>query len=332
MIQTAFLGDAVLTLPMLQELKKQKPSCQIFVLCIPSTKEVFENSQSVSEVIVYDKRGSQRSFISYLNLIAQVRSLNFTVVYSPHRSIRSTIISFFSGAKSTVGFDNAGLAMLYKKQITYDKDMHETARNLHLLGIGKNDGWRKILPKMEIDSEVICKVSGMIKCFTTKKIIAVAPGSIWKTKIYPKEYYKIIIDKLTFSGFNIVLIGGKEDSALCESLAVNSENALSLAGKLNIKESVALLKNCTALVCNDSAPTHLAMIADIPVLTIYCSTIAGFGFYPYNKKSRYLSFDDLSCKPCGIHGHNECPIKTFDCAHKLVPELVFEKLKEIITA
>ena len=50
-----------------------------------------------------------------------------------------------------------------------------------------------------------------------------------------------------------------------------------------------------------------------PVLTIYCSTVPEFGFYPYNKKSSYISFNDLNCKPCGIHGYEKCPIKSFDC-------------------
>ena len=72
------------------------------------------------------------------------------------------------------------------------------------------------------------------------------------------------------------------------------------------------------------------MIADIPTLTIYCSTIPQFGFYPYNKKSDYLSFNELNCKPCGIHGHDKCPINTFDCGYKLMPEMVIEKIAKLL--
>jgi heptosyltransferase-2 len=72
------------------------------------------------------------------------------------------------------------------------------------------------------------------------------------------------------------------------------------------------------------------MCADIPVLTIYCSTIPQFGFYPYNKKSDYISFDDLICKPCGIHGFSKCPLDTFDCAKLLVPNLVIEKAEKLL--
>ena len=79
------------------------------------------------------------------------------------------------------------------------------------------------------------------------------------------------------------------------------------------RTSIALLKHSKILISNDSAPTHLGVCADIPVLTLYCSTVPDFGFYPYNNRSRWLSYADLTCKPCGIHGYEACPLKHFQC-------------------
>ena len=104
----------------------------------------------------------------------------------------------------------------------------------------------------------------------------------------------------------------------------------SYAGKLNTIESISLIKACSLLICNDSAPTHMGMAAGTPTLTIYCSTVRDFGFYPYNENSDYISFDDLKCKPCGIHGHNKCPENTFDCGLKLLPDLVIEKINRLL--
>ena len=69
---------------------------------------------------------------------------------------------------------------------------------------------------------------------------------------------------------------------------------------------------------------------DIPVLTIYCSTVPGFGFYPYNNKSKYLSYDKLDCKPCGIHGYRVCPVNSFDCGYKLIPEDILEEVEKML--
>lgn len=107
------------------------------------------------------------------------------------------------------------------------------------------------------------------------------------------------------------------------------KNVYSAVGKLSIIESLELLKNCELLLSNDSAPTHLGVAADIPVLTIYCSTIPEFGFYPYHNKGEYIS-NHLTCKPCGIHGHNKCPIKTFECGISLNPKVVIKKMDEML--
>ena len=127
------------------------------------------------------------------------------------------------------------------------------------------------------------------------------------------------------------MLGGKDDELLCKGVEREfMDSVKSFAGELNIIESVSLLKKCSVLISNDSAPTHLGMLANIPTLTIYCSTVPAFGFTPYNERSNYVSFDDLSCKPCGIHGYNQCPIQTFDCAYKLLPQTVFSSLDKMI--
>lgn len=329
-IQTAFLGDAILTLPLIQYLKEKFSNSKICVLAIPSTSIVFEYSPFVDDVIVYDKKGKEKSFLSYLKLILKIRKEKFDKVYSPHRSTRSTLVSFFSKSKHTVGFDIADLSFLYKKKVKYEKTFHEVARNLSLANYDFKNSWR-VKPIVNVPQHNIYKLIEFEK-INEKKIIAVAPGSVWNTKVYPKEYFIKIIKEIINKDIFVFLIGGKEDQNLCEEIEKEiGEKIISVAGKFSVLESIELLKKCSALICNDSAPTHMAMIADIPVLTIYCSTTPGFGFYPYNEKSVYISYDELECKPCGIHGKKECPIKTFDCGYKLIPEKVLAKLHEIIS-
>jgi len=329
-IQTAFLGDAILTLPMIQKLKGKYPSSEIDVLCIPQTKELFNHSKSVKEVIPYDKRGDQKSLLSFLKLILFIRRRKYLHIYSPHKSFRSSLIVYLSGAGTTVGFDSASISFVFGTLVKYVKEKHEVARNLDLIGFDtSNDNW-EILPTVEIDLSLESNIDRMIRNLTGKKIAAIAPGSVWKTKIYPRENYIEIMKYLIKKNYFVVLIGGKEDELLCEGIEKEfSDSVKSFAGKLSVIESVSLLKKCTVLISNDSAPTHLGMIANIPTLTIYCSTIPDFGFAPYNDKSNFVSYDDLSCKPCGIHGRNQCPIQTFDCGFKLLPQIVFSSLDKM---
>ena len=329
-IQTAFLGDAVLTLPMIQKLKEKFKNSTLIVLCIPATKELFEASPYVDDCIVYDKRGEQKSFYNFIKLIKYLRGLKLTNIYSPHRSFRSSLISFFSKAKFTTGFSTASFSFLYRKKIKYISNHHEVARNLDLIGADTSREKWKILPVIKINNDYEKEINTLIKITGEKEIIAIAPGSVWQTKIYPKDYFIEIIKALISMNFFVVLIGGKDDENLCIEIEKKIQIGIkSFAGKLNILESVALLKKCRILISNDSAPTHLGMIADIPTLTIFCSTIPAFGFFPYNKNSNVISYDLLECKPCGIHGLKACPIKTFDCGIKLIPENIITKLKRM---
>jgi lipopolysaccharide heptosyltransferase II len=331
-IQTAFIGDAILTLPMIQKLKKLNPQASIDILTIPSAAEIFSASPYINNVLIIDKKNKHKSFNSLLKFIKEIRKLNYSRIYSPHRSYRSSLIVYKSGVKETFGFNNSKLSYIYKNKINYVSEHHEVQRNLHLIGFNySGDEWR-ILPELNISKETEERITSILnEKNISGNFIAIAPGTVWETKKYPTGYYEEIIKYFCDKNYKIVLIGGKKDEDLCEKISSKfNHSVISFAGKFSIIESIEILKRSKILISNDSAPTHMGMCADIPVLTIYCSTVANFGFYPYSKKSAYLSYNDLLCKPCGIHGRTKCPINTFDCGYKLEPKIIISKIEEML--
>ncbi len=328
-IQTAFIGDAVLTLPMIEKLKEMEDRSIIDVVSIPSTSEIFISSPFVNEVLLLEKRGKHKSLMGLKSFCNEIKRRNYNRIYSPHRSIRTAIIVLFSGVRETYGFSNSSLKYVYKNIIEYNSSVHEVQRNFDLIGYKySEDNW-KILPKIRVSESAKLKVNDY---FETNKItngfIAVSPGSVWATKRYPIEYFIEVISSLVKEGKQVLLIGGDNDKEITLKIKENfNENVFDSAGLFSLVESIELIKHASLLITNDSAPTHLGMCADVKVLTLYCSTVPEFGFYPYNKLSGYLSADDLYCKPCGIHGFDECPIKTFDCGKKLIPEIIIKKIK-----
>ncbi len=317
-IQTAFTGDAILTLPALQMLKQSDPDSHIDVLCIPSTEEIFLASPYVDNTIVIDKRGKHKSLISLFRFANELRKKKYDVVYSAHRSLRTSVLVLLTEAKESYGFSNSSLKYVYKNVIQYELNKHEVQRNLDLIGYAYNEESWKIRPSIKFTEEATSKVNDFLNSISTDKLIAIAPGSIWATKRYPSDKWKKIVSYYSEKSYSILLIGGKDDEKLCDSISENiSGKIFNAAGKLSITESINLLTRCKLLISNDSAPTHFGMCAGIKVLTIYCSTVPGFGFYPYLSGSRFVSFNDLNCKPCGIHGHKECPLDHFNCANKL---------------
>ncbi|MCF8260850.1 MAG: glycosyltransferase family 9 protein [Melioribacteraceae bacterium] len=327
-IQTAFLGDVILTLPLVQAVKEKYPHSEVHFLTLPSSSQISEASPFIDKVIVFDKKGKNSSLIATIRFGLDLKTEKYDLVISPHRSFRTALIVKMINSRESVGFDRASLSFIYSKRIKYRKDYHEVKRNLSLLSdplLLKN--W-KIFPEIKTDKLSKEKFPFM---FGEKQKIALAPGSVWATKRYPIEYWQNIAGELQKPEVQLILLGSEADSEICEAIHSKNEKIINLAGKTNLLETTAILKECDLLICNDSAPTHLAMAAGIKIITIYCSTVPDFGFYPYSDRSYTLSFDDLECKPCGIHGHEKCPINTFECGYKLKPETVLDKIKETLS-
>jgi len=329
-IQTAFIGDAVLTLPMIQSLSNKFDNCGVDVLAIPSTAELFYSSPFVNKVFVIDKKNEHKSFWSVIKIAKIISANNYTKIFSPHRSLRTALIVLLSKVKETSGFSNSSFKQVYKNIIEYRYDFHEVRRNLELAGNKTNDTDWKILPIITPSEEVRKKVEEILSKEKINNFVAIAPGSIWATKRYPEEYFKKIIDYLISQNETVLLLGSKDEFEMCNSISKTGDKVFNMAGTLSLIESIQILKKAKLLICNDSAPTHLSMCADIPTITIFCSTVPEFGFSPYNNKSESIGINNLSCKPCGIHGHSNCPLGHFNCGNKLLPEKILPIIKKIL--
>ncbi len=325
-IQTAFLGDVILTLPILQVLKEKNPDWQIDFLCIPSTAVLFKHNPLVNKLIIYNKRGGD----SFSGIKKEIKG-RYDIVISPHRSARSGLLAYFSKAKKRITFDKTSFNFLYTDKVKYVQGIHEIQRNLKLLkplGIDENN---IIKPELFLDIDERSRITNL---FTDEKInpvddlIALAPGSVWFTKKYPKEKFAELLRLLINTNSKIFLIGGEADTKLGEFLISNSQNKniINTIGKLNVLESAELVKRCRVLLTNDSAPLHIANSVGTKVLSLFGATVPVFGFFPYGKDDVILETKGLVCRPCSIHGGKSCPIGTFICMHNIKEQTVYDLL------
>lgn len=325
-IQTAFLGDAILTLPMVQVLKEKNPDWQIDFLCIPATSILFKHNPLINKLIVYNKRGGD----SFRRIKKEVKN-NYDIVISPHRSSRSSLIAYFSKAKIRITFDKSSLNFLYTDKIKYVTGIHEIQRNLSLLkplGIYEEN---IVKPELYLNREEKNKINELFaleKINSADEIIAVAPGSVWFTKKYPKEKFAEVLNLLKNTKVKIFLIGGDTDKELGDYLVSTSgnKNIINTIGKLNVLESTEVIRRCRVLLTNDSAPLHIANSVETKVISMFGATVPQFGFFPYGKDDVILETEGLVCRPCSIHGGKSCPIGTFICMNNIKEQTVYELL------
>ncbi len=341
-IQTAFLGDVLLTLPMIYHLKKKFPNAKIDVVVRPESSEIKFLLPSIDEVILLDK--SREKIKNTMQLIKKLKKSEYDLLISPHRSFRTSMISYLSKIPITVGFDIASASFLYSKRVKYSSSKHEIERNLDLIKDFLGDynlplhsvvvaGWKEKIPLNLVPYIKNEKFNSWIK--DEEKIIAIAPGTVWNTKKYPEEYFAILIRDLLKQNIEIILLGSNKDRITTQKIlslteGSNSKSIIDFSGELNVSESISVIDKCKVLVCNDSAPTHMGLFTNCKVLTIYGSTIPEFGFYPYRDEDAIIQIEKLYCKPCGIHGRRFCPEIHFRCMYDLKPEYVLKKILEMI--
>ena len=325
-IHTAFIGDIVLSTALISKLKEKYPDSDIYYLTTPLGKEILKNNPKIKEVIIYDKRGKDKGFGAFISFVRKIRNLKIDVCLTPHRYLRSSVLSLLSGAKIRVGYDIANLSFVFNKKIKYDKTKHEVEKLLSFV----DDDTKRFELEMYPNEKNKLKIDTLVKNLSeNKKIILIAPGSKWFTKKWPEEYFKILIQNLAKrDDLLIIITGGKEEKEI--ELDLDSK-VLDLRGEISLLELAELTKRASLVVSNDSAPIHItSAFPNTRIIGIFGPTVKEFGFFPWSKNSKVFEIDGLYCRPCAIHGGNSCPEKHFRCMKEITPDLIENEIYNYI--
>ena len=307
-IQTAFLGDVILATPIVSELKRLFPEAEIDFLVKKGNQSLLENNPYLNAVFTFDKSKGKWKDIALL--IKQFRTENYDLVINLQRFASSGIIAGLSKGKKIYGFKKNPMSFLFSKKFSHDigDGTHEVERNLSVI---KEFGADRIVRPSLFPSK---KDKEKIAPHQKGKYYCLAPASVWFTKQLPKQKWVELIHKLPQDS-KIFLLGAPSDTELCTEIIKESkhENVQSLCGELSLLQSSALMQNAEMSYVNDSGPLHLASSVNANVTAFFCSTVPSFGFGPLAENSTIKEVNGLDCRPCGLHGHKECPKGHFKC-------------------
>ncbi len=334
--QTAFIGDVILTAPMIQVLHREKKDMLIDVVAVPAGASILANHPDIHRTVVYDKKGRDRGLRGALTLIGTLRNSHYDAAIIPHRSLRSGLICYLAGIPRHIGFSTSAAKFLMTDVVEYHPDRHEVERNLSLLQPLGISIPQKELPQLfpsTVDREVVDTFLRNHPDVSSSNMIAVAPGSEWVTKRWLAEGYIELAKKLLDEQFSVVLVGGQSDHTLSREIesTVGNTRLLNAAGELSLLQSAELIRRCKLIVSNDSAPMHIGVAMRTPVVAIFGATVPEFGFAPLGEHDEVVQTMGLPCRPCSIHGGNACPIKTFVCMRNISPDRVLERVHSILS-
>ena len=326
-VQTSFLGDMVLTTPLIAFLAQRD---SVDVLCTRAGRELLANNPAVRDILVYDKRGADRGARGFRRIARMLRQRSYGVAYHAQGSVRSGALTFAAGIRERVGFAGSAGRLFYTSRIPAVENIHHAAR---LLSLGTGEPVRAnttaalrphlypgIIERSQVD-EVLGQAAAGAQLF------ALAPGSVWATKRWP--YYPELARELSRLG-QVVIVGAADDGALAlEIVGATKGQAIDATGQLSLLASADLIGRAAVLVTNDSAPLHLASAMNTPTVAVFGPTVPEFGFGPLASISRIAGNAALACRPCDKHGPQRCPLGHWRCMREITPDVVAALVRDL---
>ena len=339
--QTAFIGDLLLTTPLIRELRKSYPNDELHLACRKGGGELFLKLGLVDQVFEVNKSDSK----SRHEFEKKLLSRTYDTVVCAHESLRSQFLMLRLKARLKIGYFKWYNGFVFHQRVQRRQEWPEALRLMSLLAPISSSvksllqplasdksfenskeqssilKWPAPIPQWLEMSVVSGEKSGAQKVsLSERKKIIIAPGSVWATKQWREEHFVELILKLIEKNHFIFLTGSAQESALCKrieesvqaQLKEKSNLLVNISGQTTLFELFQILTEADLLIANDSAPIHLAAMAQTATVAIFGPTTLSLGYRPWSHQARVAQVP-LSCRPCGAHGHKECPIRTHDC-------------------
>lgn len=177
---------------------------------------------------------------------------------------------------------------------------------------------KKLLPYIQLTAEEQTAARSVLGCSDSRPLIALHPFATHGLKAWPLEYWRELSELCLNHGMDVAIVGR---DAHREAHGIHGIN---LVNKTSLRELCAVLWSADRLVTGDSGPMHLATAVGTPVIALFGPTTKHWGFYPAGTQD--IVFERaLSCRPCSLHGGNQCP-RGHVCLREISPQEVFARL------
>ena len=310
------IGDEILFFPTIKSIKKTYPHAKIYLALEPRSKSAKHLCSAIDKVFCVDIK-SKFKYWSILKFLFRVWVRHFDVAISTGSSKLVALLLLLTGAKERYGYASAWADKLLTNTVELNKNQY-AADMYHDLAKIVNPAAVCTIP--EIDNVTAPEIN------CEKSLILIHPGvslmSIKKNIIKGwsvKRWAKLIDMLLETKEYKVLLAGGKDDKETIERILfilnatrTDYSDFKNLYGQTkSIKDFVALVKACDAIVCVDSAPMHMAIAVNTPVAAIFGPTDEKV-LVPERANIKVLKVDDLNCRPC-LWAKRQTSCETKEC-------------------
>ena len=327
---TNWVGDAVMTIPALEAIKKNFPASNLTVLARPWVIPLLENNPGVDQVLPFKKgKGFLSNIVEVIRTASLIRGLGFDLAVLFQNAFEAALLTCLGGIRFRVGYNTDGRRLLLSHAIIRDDDILKQHQVEYYLSILRVMGWEAQTrdPRLFIAEKDAKSIQSLLLSKGMGQgdfILGMSPGAIFgPAKRWPPERFAAIGDRAVERwGARVLLMGSKGEKDIC--MLVNrsmKHSALNLCGMTTLGEAMALIDRCHFFVTNDSGLMHIAAALNVPMVAIFGSTdpvTTG----PRSKNARIVRHR-MDCSPCL---KPECPID-YRCMYAIEPEEIWREME-----
>ena len=286
------IGDVVLFLPFLRELRGNASGAWVTLVVKPTTKNLVELCPYIDELITFDGKllSFTPSLSQYYGAFQFAKKHLWKQCFDAALLTRwdfdqsgAVVLSYFSGATKRIGYSetvsplkinfNNGYDCLLTETIRTSSE-HELERNLDVLlalgGSVKNselEVWLSNADKSYADQLFEQSCIG-----AADKVVAYGIGASERRKTWPVKNF-LELGQFLLKEFcsHIVVVGSDSDHSLGHYLQDElGVKVINIAGQTTLRQAAAVLRKCDMFIGNDSGPMHLASAVKTPVIEVSC--------------------------------------------------------------
>jgi heptosyltransferase-2 len=328
-----WVGDAVMTVAALRELRRLFPRARLTLATRPWAEGIFAGADFIDDFLVAGNTSGSPAAVFREAREWRARRFDLAVLFP--NAFAPALVAALARVPFRVGYATQGRAPLLTHRVAVPEwrgRRHEVFYYLHLVAeLGRLLHGSPTVEVREPDTALhvadarlreaqMLLVEGGVR--PARPVVAVCPGSTnSRAKRWPAERFAAVADLLSESvGAEIVLVGAREESDISEEVARHMRaRPFILTGRTDLAQTAAVLKVSDLLVTNDTGPAHIAAAVGCPVVVIFGPTNPDTT-RPFSTSAEVVRRPP-DCAPCMLR---DCPID-HRCMTAITPELVFER-------
>jgi heptosyltransferase II len=334
-----WIGDAVMTQPLLAALKSQYPESKIDVLASNWVAPIYRACSEVNQVIEAKFEHKQLQWGLRKQLAKELAAKKYHACFVLPNSLKSALIPWLANIPFRVGYRGELRYGLINLSLDNPSKINRPPMVEHYLALSQllseeqnSSTFKNIFPKLNVSNAAKQSVKTKLSAakIETTNIYVMCPGAEYgPTKRWPTSHFADLAQRLVTSNSSnqIILLGSKGDHALAQKITSQAKQDAHIhnwCGDTSLDEAIALIGMSKAIISNDSGLMHIAAALQTPQVAIFGSSDPAHT-PPLSDKAKVIWLN-LPCSPCH---KRECPLGHLNCLNDILPEQVFATLNTL---